>query len=205
MAGARQRQPLDMLVAADHAIDPRWKSFQSGGYELSLDEPFMPLKELYHDLKAKTVKLTTEQQMRDALGICLKYRHVAVAARVLECLDNPSLEELAQLADSVKRASQVIPVGVEPEQHEKWRTILSGKWAGISLGENGWEDLSRERVKNVLLLHEILNGRGLAIIRDADEVVARLLIEKHYGTLSECDLRDQLDAGAVAGGAGMAP
>jgi hypothetical protein len=200
----KPKEPLDMLVEADQSSDPRWQSLKESGYQFCPNKPFRPLQELHADLKQGKAKLNTEKQKHDAFGICIHYGHVATAARILECLSSPSLSDLGDLAHSMKRASQVAPVGIEPDQHGKWREILRRTWASMPLGEDDWEALTEDEMKVTLILHETLIGRGLAIIRDSGEAVTTLLVEKHYGALTESVLRDTLDVGEVAGARGCA-
>ena len=96
------------------------------------------------------------------------------------------------MAHAMKRVSQLIPAGIEPKKHEKWRNILREKWAGLSNGDNDWLTLSDKDAGYVLVLHEILIGRGLSILCSCPDNVAQDLIKKHYGVLDESELDDLL-------------
>ena len=199
--------PLGLLVREEQKSDPRWAAILKR-HGPCPGKPLDPVGQLYAEMrsaenKGKSISMPPDE-VRDAFGVCLRYGHVATAARLLFLLPDPSLVELADFAHSVKRASQVIPIGVEARQYQKWQHILQGKWAAHALGLGAWQSLDQADLMNVLVLHEILVGRGLSLIREAGDAETRMLIEKHYGLLSESRLSDLLDTGVIAGTRGCA-
>jgi len=162
------------------------------------------MKELADDFRSGNVKLTTSEEMRNAIAISFKYGHVATAARILNLLADPSLDELADLAHAMKRTSQIIPLGIDARQHTKWRGWLKTKLAGWPWMEHSWHVLSQTDIANMLVLHEILVGRSLAILREAGDQEQRVLLQKQYAVLAESDLRGLLEAGSIAGARGPA-
>ena len=195
--------PIGLLVGPDYEADSRWAAILKY-YPQSVQRPLNPLRDLNRDLKDDIVKLQPGQEMHDSFGICLKYGFVATAGRILKAMLDPSLAELADMAHSMKRASQVMPVGIEPQRYAKWCRILRDRLVSLPIGEGGWHALSGEDAARLLVLHEVLIGRGLSIIRGSNDATAHVLVAKHYGSLADSQLRELLDSTRVAGARGCA-
>lgn len=161
--------PIAWRVLRDQAADPRWAAILQM-YPADSQDPLRPLARLIFD--AHGHRVSDCNILRCAYSLALEYGMIQRAAALLEHFA-PTTAELIDFAHSIKRALQVMPFGMDVETHDKWQTILRQGWALVP-------DTAQVAASEALVIHEVLLGRYLTVVRDAGPAGAKLFAKKYY-------------------------
>jgi len=150
------------------------------------EQGLLPLEQLDDEIRGGVP--LSQDILQSALKLNLRYGRINKAGRAFEVMEVRE-EDILDFAHAVKRASQVMPCCVDFVKLNEWQEAIRSKWCQMVLGRP-----VAFRFNEVLLLHELLLGRGLAIVRAAGGFGAGVLARKRYNELLEADLRDFLAA-----------
>lgn len=119
--------------------------------------------------------------IRSAYGLSLGYGFMNWASKLLSVLRATKVD-LLDFAHNLKRFQQLIPFGMDRVTQEFWQRQLKDCWATLPESElpTGCE---------ALVLHEVLLGRSLQMVRDANGETAKLIALAHNDLVSESDGR----------------
>jgi hypothetical protein len=176
-------------IQGDQAINTSWKTLSdsypvwssivaNGGKPeasaLSYDG-VDTLKYLAH--AANKGELTDQAVIRAAYQLALDYGFMKWAGKLLGSLQ-ATRQDLLDFAHNLKRLQQLMPFGMDRITQELLQRQLKDCLLSLSDAELSYgEDL--------LVVHELLLGRSLQMIRNADGETARLLAQAHGDLISE--------------------
>jgi hypothetical protein len=137
------------------------------------------LKYLAH--AANKRELADQAVIRAAYQLALNYGFMKWAGKLLGSLQ-ATRKDLLDFAHHLKRFQQLIPFGLDRTTQELWQRQLKECWISLP-------DAELPKGSEPLVLHEVLLGRSLQMVRDADGVTARLIALSHHDLVSESDSR----------------
>lgn len=179
--------PFRLRLIRDQEKDPRWAAILQY-YPSQLDEPLVPLDRLVYD--AVKGHFNEEETLHGAYQLSLKYGLIRYAGALIQHFA-PSKIDLVDFAHSIKRALQIMPLGMDIELHEQWQDLLSNAWAALP-------DIKQITHQEALVVHEVLLGRYLTIVRNTGVVGAKLFAEKFYGAAKDAQIRAAFDTNHTA-------
>jgi hypothetical protein len=137
------------------------------------------LKYLAH--AANKGELTNQAVIRAAYQLALDYGFMKWAGKLLGSLQ-ATRQDLLDFAHHLKRFQQLMPFGMDRMTQELWQRQLKECWRSLPGAELPAGD-------EPLVLHEVLLGRSLQMLRDADGEAARLIALAHYDLVGESESR----------------
>lgn len=169
-------------ILTDSECDPRWrdvlKRFPVPPGTSLLDH----LRDIARTAEARLLAGATANSLRNAYGLCLKYACLRSAVSLAHAF-HPTIEEVLDLAHTMKRVVQAAPLAVDPDVHAEWQAALRDLCAR--------RPIERECADNdQLTLHEVLCGRSLAIRASTNVDAAHRLSRKWYGVASDEEIRE---------------
>lgn len=155
-----------------------------------------PLEQLIHDVHQD--KFYDKRVIEDAFDLCLEYGQIEQASQLTRYFV-PDKRQLLKFAYGMRNSLRVMPFGMHIKTHREWQTLLRNDWA--NLPETEWLT-----GKETLIIHEVLLGRCLSVIRNAGTAASKAFVDKFYGRLSDGDIRDAFDdiTSSTLGGPGIA-
>lgn len=169
--------------------DARWEKVLAAANLTSTERvTARQAKKLLLTIGRRTQSLAERQELlRSAFAISLDLGLLRNASWILEYLD-ATPEEILDFAALLRRATQLMPMFLEAKQYAKWQAGLAGAVARLPL-----EKAEAMTARQTFLLHEILTGRCVSLIRGSPEALRRLYHEKFDDRVSESMLREALD------------
>lgn len=189
----RDCDPYFRGIQDDQANDPRWNTlsekFQVWARILAVGcEPRITaldydgvdtLKYIAH--AAKNNHLTDQTVIRAAYQLTLHYGFMRWAGKLLDALQ-ATQQDLLDFAHHLKRFQQLMPFGMDRKCQELWHQQLKNCWRLLPAAES---PLPSE----VLVLHEVLLGRSLQMVRAAEGNAASLIALAQNDLINESEGR----------------
>jgi hypothetical protein len=142
----------------------------------------------YLDWLSHHTQLVLDQPrlVRAALAVCLDNGELCKAAAFLDAL-SPNVEEVVRFASSICRVSQLCPLLLSIGTFTYWQKSLVSAFAKLPEEERG--QMSSEQL---FLVHEMLTGRSVAIVRGSPQSLHAIYRDKLDGDLPDLLLRHTL-------------
>lgn len=176
---------LRLRLTKDIVTDSRWQTLISicrRGLELqSHHTPLLLLSEF----TGRARELDNKEALRCAFNLFLKYGQIGGAAKLMRSFDLEK-EDVLHFARSMKNALRIMPFGMNVKKHSEWQGLLRRSWTSLP-------DVDRAMPEEVSLIHEVLLGQYLSIVRNAGSREARVFVEKYYGLLSPSEIKDTIE------------
>ncbi len=166
-------------VLADQQISDDWKTILKT-YPCNAKNPMDSIGRVIYDAS----RIEDEGLLRGAFRLCaFKYRLPASSAALIRRLE-ATKDDLLQLASLFAQATSAMPVGMDDGELRKWQTILRKAWHGLSPSERIYEE-------DILSLHEVLLGRGVAVLRASKH--ATQYAQQFFGERGDDEIRHLVD------------
>jgi hypothetical protein len=176
---------LEQLVRTD----ARWSAIFSVNRLISAKEA--TARQARHHLQwigRKSESLAGRQEvLRSAFSLSLELGLLRNASWILEFLD-ATPDEILDFAALIRRATQLMPIFLEAKQYDKWQARLAAAFARLPR-----QEVEAMTERQTFLLHEILTGRCVSLVRGSPEALQQLYQEKFDDKASESTLREALD------------
>jgi hypothetical protein len=189
---ARNDAPYWWRLASDQRRNPDWVLIL-GKYEewkqfLPEEEPnpsplfYNPFR-LFKSLAFAIAqgKYSNPTVARGAFRLALKYGWTGLADKLLGCF-SATKKELLDFCHHLKRIQQACPFGIDEAEHKAWREVLKKCWVSLRPADSLASD-------ELLLVHEVLVGRTIELLRWKGEDGAPVLAKKFNDLASEEEIR----------------
>lgn len=138
------------------------------------------LRHLAH--AAEKRQLSDPPTLRSAFALAQRYACTAWAAKLLGALGaHTTQKDLLDFAHHLKRAQQTLPLGRDHDEHREWQDRLRAAWSTLAPGQN-------LVIADALVLHEVLLGRSLQLLRKIEPAAAKTIALRHNGLLPDSAL-----------------
>ena len=138
------------------------------------------LRHLAH--AAEKRQLSDPATLRNAFALAQRYACTAWAAKLLGALGaHTTRKDLLNFAHHLKRVQQALPLGRDQDEQREWQDRLRAAWSRLAPGQM----LSSA---DALVLHEVLLGRSLQLLRRIEPAAAKMIALRHNGLLPDSAL-----------------
>jgi hypothetical protein len=129
---------------------------------------------------------------RSAFCLALRYGWTGLAEKFLGAF-GATKKEVLDFCHHLKRIQQACPFGIDDaeDQHPAWRRVLKSAWRSLLGGP-------RLDAEESLVMHEVLVGRTVELVRWKGAGAAPPLLRKYSDLASEAEVREMVSAGGHA-------
>jgi hypothetical protein len=171
--------PFKAQILADQQNSADWKLVLSV-YGSNPWNPMDSLRRVVYDAR----RIKDEALLRAAFRLCaFKYRLPAYSVALIQHIQ-PTTEEVVTLAALLEHVTRAMPVGMNDELLRDWQNVLRNVWHGLPVSEKIYEE-------DILSLHEVLLGRGVAVLRASEH--ATEYAQQFFGDRDDNEIRHLLD------------